>query len=138
MIVAAFETAKTPGAALHLMGLLSDGGVHSSNEHLYALVDAAVAGRGAACHGALLHGRPRRSAVQRRGYMRAVAGTCRVEGPGRRALRDCHASSGRYYAMDRDKRWERVRRRTRPSSAPSRCRDRPSVDRYAGLLRLPR
>ena len=42
-IVAAFETAKKQGAALHLMGLLSDGGVHSSNEHLYALVDAAVA-----------------------------------------------------------------------------------------------
>ena len=38
----AIETAKAPGAALHLMGLLSDGGVHSSNEHLYALIKHAV------------------------------------------------------------------------------------------------
>ena len=52
-IVAAFETAKKPGAALHLMGLLSDGGVHSSNEHLYALVDAAVAAGLAGASGCL-------------------------------------------------------------------------------------
>ena len=39
----AFEAARMPGAALHFMGLVSDGGVHSSNEHLYALVRAAVA-----------------------------------------------------------------------------------------------
>ena len=38
----AIAAAKAPGAALHLMGLLSDGGVHSSNEHLYALIKHAV------------------------------------------------------------------------------------------------
>ena len=95
-IVAAFETAKKPGAALHLMGLLSDGGVHSSNEHLYALVDAAVAA-GVPRHGALLHGRPRRSARQRgrlHGRARGLFGTGRVEGPGRRALRDFHRLRG--------------------------------------------
>ena len=39
----AFAAAARPGAALHLMGLVSDGGVHSSNEHLYALARAAKA-----------------------------------------------------------------------------------------------
>ncbi|MEG1197104.1 MAG: 2,3-bisphosphoglycerate-independent phosphoglycerate mutase, partial [Raoultibacter sp.] len=39
----AIEVAKKPGAALHVMGLLSDGGVHSNNQHLYALVRHAVA-----------------------------------------------------------------------------------------------
>ncbi|MDE8703734.1 2,3-bisphosphoglycerate-independent phosphoglycerate mutase, partial [Adlercreutzia equolifaciens] len=39
----AFAAASQPQAALHLMGLVSDGGVHSSNEHLYGLVVAAVA-----------------------------------------------------------------------------------------------
>ena len=39
----AFRAASAPGSALHLMGLVSDGGVHSSNEHLYALMRAAKA-----------------------------------------------------------------------------------------------
>ena len=42
IIEEAFAEAKKPGAALHLMGLVSDGGVHSSNRHLYALIAAAI------------------------------------------------------------------------------------------------
>ena len=43
VINAVLDAAKVPGAALHLMGLLSDGGVHSSNKHLYALIEHAAA-----------------------------------------------------------------------------------------------
>ena len=42
VLIGAFESACRQGAALHLMGLLSDGGVHSSNAHLYALMDMAA------------------------------------------------------------------------------------------------
>lgn len=41
VLLSAMDNAKKPGAALHLMGLLSDGGVHSHYEHLYALLDMA-------------------------------------------------------------------------------------------------
>ena len=113
-IVAAFETAKKPGAALHLMGLLSDGGVHSSNEHLYALVDAAVA---AGVPRVMVHcfmdGRdvpPASGAAYMAelvDYLERAASKAPDGAP-------CEISiasvEGRYYAMDRDNRWERVER----------------------------
>ena len=113
-IVAAFETAKKQGSALHLMGLLSDGGVHSSNEHLYALVDAAVA---AGVPRIMVHcfmdGRdvPPASGA---GYMAELVDHLERAASKAPAGAPCEISiasvEGRYYAMDRDNRWERVER----------------------------
>jgi len=98
-----FDGLKESGGALHVMGLLSDGGVHSHIDHLYAVLEAAKA-RGLAnvrIH-AFMDGRdtPPESGVS---YMEALLS--RLDGglPGRVAT-----ISGRYYAMDRDNRWERV------------------------------
>ena len=109
-IQAAFEAAKAPGAALHLMGLLSDGGVHSSQDHLYALLRAARdAGVPTVRVHCLMDGRdvPPASGA---GYVQQlldVIGDLRdtAEGPFDAAIASI---SGRYYAMDRDSRWERV------------------------------
>ncbi len=105
----AFNAASKPDAALHVMGLLSDGGVHSTCGHLYALLEAA---KGAQVPQIILH--------------------CFMDGrdvsptSGVRFLKElneeieslscdsCTISigsiSGRYYAMDRDCRWDRVER----------------------------
>ena len=113
-IVAAFETAKKQGAALHLMGLLSDGGVHSSNEHLYALVDAAVAvGVPRIMVHCFMDGRdvPPASGA---GYMAELVDHLERAASKAPAGAPCEISiasvEGRYYAMDRDNRWERVER----------------------------
>ena len=103
VLVTAVEEAKAKGGALHLMGLLSDGGVHSHIDHVYALL--ALAKR----HGltkvyvhAFLDGRdtPPSSAI---GYVAALEAKMAEIGVGSIAT-----IAGRYYAMDRDKRWERV------------------------------
>ncbi len=91
------------GAALHLFGLLSDGGVHSHIEHLFALIDMAKQ-RGVQTlyvH-AILDGRdtPPQSG---KGYVQQLADKLRETGFGKIAT-----VAGRYYAMDRDKRWDRV------------------------------
>ena len=90
---------------LHLMGLLSDGSVHSLNTHLYALVE--MAKREAVtdiCIHCFTDGRdtPPESGA---GYLEALQKEIRRIGVGRIAT-----VSGRYYAMDRDKRWERIER----------------------------
>lgn len=90
-------------SALHLMGLLSDGGVHSHLKHLFALVELAKK-RGITelyIH-AILDGRdvPPRSAAQ---YIEELEQKLKEIGLGKIAT-----VSGRYYAMDRDKRWERT------------------------------
>jgi len=88
---------------LHLMGLLSDGGVHSHNTHLYALLQMA---REKGLHRvyvhAILDGRdvPPRSALK---YLQELEERLGALGVGRVAT-----ISGRYYTMDRDKRWDRV------------------------------
>lgn len=90
---------------LHLMGLLSDGGVHSHNTHLYALIKMA---RQEGVEEILIHsfldGRdtPPRSAVH---YLAELEAELVTIGGGRIAT-----IIGRYYAMDRDNRWERVER----------------------------
>ncbi len=93
---------KSSGGCCHLMGLLSPGGVHSHQDHIAALARA-VAERGVpvALH-AFLDGRdtPPRSAP---GYLRRLQNDVNAA-PGVRVA----TVSGRYYAMDRDKRWERV------------------------------
>ena len=102
-LVAAMDTARTGGKALHLMGLIGPGGVHASQEHLLGLLRAAKA-RGVArvfVH-AFLDGRdtPPMSAL---GYLEELERFLRETGTGRIAT-----VSGRFYAMDRDKRWDRV------------------------------
>jgi 2,3-bisphosphoglycerate-independent phosphoglycerate mutase len=98
----ALDAAKSRGGRLHLLGLLSDGGVHSSLEHLFALIDvAAVEGVHVVVH-PFLDGRdtPPESGG---GYMRLLLE--RLHGKGTVGV-----VSGRYWAMDRDKRWDRVER----------------------------
>ncbi len=111
VLTEAFSQVREAGSALHLMGLLSDGGVHSSDEHLFALLEAAAdAGVPQVLVHCFLDGRdvPPKSAV---GYIEALEermAALQAEHP------SCEMGiatvSGRYYAMDRDKRWDRVQR----------------------------
>ncbi|MGB9712506.1 MAG: 2,3-bisphosphoglycerate-independent phosphoglycerate mutase [Dissulfurimicrobium sp.] len=91
------------GHTLHLMGLVSDGGVHSQIGHLFALLKMARdRGLAKVCVHAFLDGRdtlPSSGA----GYMRELVAEMDRLGSGKIAT-----IIGRYYAMDRDKRWERV------------------------------
>ncbi|MGE5675882.1 MAG: 2,3-bisphosphoglycerate-independent phosphoglycerate mutase [Mycobacterium leprae] len=99
----ALNRAKAEGSALHLMGLLSDGGVHSHVDHLYALIDMAKnAGVKRLFVHAFLDGRdvPPRSALE---WIKPLQEKLAASGIGQIAT-----VSGRYYAMDRDKRWDRV------------------------------
>ncbi|MGH9879975.1 MAG: 2,3-bisphosphoglycerate-independent phosphoglycerate mutase [Pyrinomonadaceae bacterium] len=105
MLIEAMDGAKIRGKALHFMGLVSDGKVHSSQEHLYALLlMAAQRGVERVYVHAFLDGRdtPPKSAVY---YISALRDRIREIGKGEIA-----SVIGRYYAMDRDKRWERTRR----------------------------
>ncbi|MBM7648735.1 2,3-bisphosphoglycerate-independent phosphoglycerate mutase [Bacillus ectoiniformans] len=99
----AIAHAKKNGTALHLFGLLSDGGVHSHLEHLFALLDlAAQEGLEKVYVHGFLDGRdvgPRTA----KEYIQATLDKMEECGVGQFAT-----ISGRYYAMDRDKRWERV------------------------------
>jgi len=91
------------GGKLHLLGLLSDGGVHSHNTHLYALVRMAKQlGVKDVCIHAFMDGRdtPPTSGA---GYLEQLEAELRKIGLGRVAT-----VTGRYWAMDRDNRWERV------------------------------
>ncbi|MGD0968980.1 MAG: 2,3-bisphosphoglycerate-independent phosphoglycerate mutase [Candidatus Aquilonibacter sp.] len=102
-LVDALEHVKRNNATLHLLGLLSDGQVHSSITHLFALIDAAVAAKVPFAIHAFLDGRdvPPRSAQI---YLEALEEKLDAVGrPGSIA-----SISGRFYAMDRDKRWERT------------------------------
>ncbi len=102
-IVAAMDKAIKAGKAVHIMGLMSPGGVHSHEDHIYAAVEMAAA-RGAEkifLH-CFLDGRdtPPRSAE---GSLKAFTELFAKLGKGRIA-----SLVGRYYAMDRDNNWERV------------------------------
>ncbi|MDR2295358.1 MAG: 2,3-bisphosphoglycerate-independent phosphoglycerate mutase, partial [Clostridiales Family XIII bacterium] len=100
----AADRALRNGGALHLIGLVSDGGVHSHNTHLYALLALAKRkGLERVYIHAFLDGRdtPPHSAAA---FLAALEEEIARSGAGRIVL-----LSGRYYAMDRDKRWDRVR-----------------------------
>jgi 2,3-bisphosphoglycerate-independent phosphoglycerate mutase len=105
VLLAAMNEVKKSGRALHLMGLISDGQVHSSQEHLYALLSLA---RQCQLERVYIHcfldGRdtPPSSAAH---YVAALQKKIEEIGCGRIA-----SLVGRYYAMDRDKRWERTQR----------------------------
>ena len=95
--------AKNHQGVLHLMGLVSDGGVHSHIEHLFALIDLAKAQKVPEVYiHCFLDGRdvPPTSAAQ---YLRQLQEFLTERQYGKIAT-----VMGRYYAMDRDKRWERV------------------------------
>jgi 2,3-bisphosphoglycerate-independent phosphoglycerate mutase len=88
---------------LHLIGLLSDGGVHSHNSHLYALIELAKQKNLINIYAhAILDGRdvPPKSALK---YIRELQSIMNEIGVGKVAT-----VSGRYYTMDRDKRWDRI------------------------------
>ncbi len=102
-LIWAMDAVKENGGNLHLMGLLSDGGVHSHNTHLYALVEMAKK-RGVKnvfIH-CLLDGRdvPPTSAAE---YMKQLVEKLDEIGVGRVA-----SIQGRFWGMDRDNIWERV------------------------------
>ena len=104
-IVDAIRKTVANGATLHIWGLLSDGSVHSHIDHLMAILDVAAANGATriAVH-AVLDGRdkPPRSALA---FVDRLEAKLKQLGRGRIAT-----IIGRYYAMDRDKRWERVER----------------------------
>jgi 2,3-bisphosphoglycerate-independent phosphoglycerate mutase len=104
-LLAAMQSAKQSDGALHLMGLLSDGGVHSRLDHIFAMFDMAkTQGITNIFFHAFLDGRdtPPSSAVR---YIKQLEEHLTKIGIGTIA-----SVSGRYYAMDRDKRWERVQK----------------------------
>ena len=98
-----FSHVKRTGGCFHLLGLVSPGGVHSSFEHLDALIDAAKAAGVPVRVAGFLDGRdvPPRSAGP---YLERLERKCAEHGNAAISM-----ISGRYYAMDRDKRWERTR-----------------------------
>ena len=102
-LLKAMNNAKDNGKALHLMGLLSDGGVHSHNTHLYALLEMAkrVGVEKVFVH-CFMDGRdvPPSSGKD---YVKELMDKLEEIGVGKIAT-----VMGRYYAMDRDNRWERV------------------------------
>jgi len=104
-IVQAMQRAREGGKQLHLFGLLSDGGVHSHQNHLYALLRTAREFKveRVFVH-AFMDGRDT-GPTSGAGYIAALEQKMREYGVGKIA-----SVSGRYYAMDRDKRWERERK----------------------------
>ena len=102
-LLKAMHNAKENGKALHFMGLLSDGGVHSHNTHLYALLEMAKKlGLEKVFVHCFMDGRdvPPSSGKD---YVKQLMDKLQEIGVGKIAT-----VMGRYYAMDRDNRWERV------------------------------
>ncbi len=100
----ALEYARQPGKKLHLIGLLGDGGVHSHSDHLFALLDIAAANALDPVLHLITDGRdtPTQNGIK---YCAALLDKINRVGVGRVAT-----VSGRYFAMDRDTRWERTQR----------------------------
>lgn len=101
--VKAMDDAKKNNKALHIMGLLSDGGVHSHINHIFAILDMAHRrGLERVFVHCFLDGRdvPPRSGS---GYVKQLADKCAQLGNAKIAT-----VQGRFYGMDRDKRWDRV------------------------------
>lgn len=100
----AIENCKKNGSDLHIYGLLSDGGVHSLNSHLYAILELAKRqGLDRVYIHCFMDGRDT-SPTSGIEYVRELVGECEKH-TGRIAT-----ITGRYWAMDRDNRWERIER----------------------------
>lgn len=102
-VVSAYSYAQKTGKKLHLMGLTSDGGVHSSLDHLFKLIEI---GKEYGLQNMFVHcfmdGRdtdPKSGA----GFIEQLDSVCRENGAAIASI------VGRFYAMDRDKRWDRVK-----------------------------
>jgi 2,3-bisphosphoglycerate-independent phosphoglycerate mutase len=95
--------AFTAGERVHLVGMVSDGGVHSSFDHLQALIDLAgqLGVADLVVHG-ITDGRDT-SPTAAAGFLATLEDRCRQAGAGRVA-----SVVGRFYAMDRDRRWDRI------------------------------
>ena len=105
VLLEAVRRAKANDGSLHIFGLLSDGGVHSHIDHLKAIIDLAAAEKLSRVYiHCFLDGRdvPPRCAEK---YIADLEEYMKKKGVGKIAT-----VSGRYYAMDRDKRWERVQK----------------------------
>ncbi len=104
VLLGAMSQVRKAGGRLHLMGLVSDGGVHSHIKHLFALIELARRQEVAVCVHAFMDGRdtpPQGGA----GYLEQLEAEMSRLGHG------CLATViGRYFAMDRDNRWDRVER----------------------------
>ena len=102
-VVSAYEYAKNNGKSVHLMGLTSNGGVHSSLDHLFRLCaiskEYGIANTYVHC---FMDGRDT-DPKSGKGFIEQLQAECEKNG--------CQIASivGRFYAMDRDKRWERVK-----------------------------
>ena len=102
-LLAAMNNCKANNSALHTFGLLSDGGVHSHNTHLYGLLEMAKReGIEKDYVHAFLDGRDT-APTSGKGFMEQLVAKMEEIGVGKVA-----SVSGRYYAMDRDNRWDRV------------------------------
>ncbi len=104
-LTGAVDKAREQGGAVHILGLLSPGGIHSHEDQILAMVELArQRGAGAVYLHAFLDGRdtPPRSALA---SIRTADRLLREAGLGRIAT-----VTGRYFAMDRDKRWDRIRK----------------------------
>lgn len=103
--IKAMNACKENGTALHLIGLLSDGGVHSHIYHLFAFLKLAkMQGLKEVFIHCFLDGRDV-SPTSGAGFVKDVVDKCNELGIGKIATIE-----GRYYAMDRDNRWDRVER----------------------------
>ncbi len=103
-IVSAYEYAKVNGKNVHLMGLTSNGGVHSSLDHLFTLVDISKQyGIEHTYVHCFMDGRDT-DPKSGKGFIQQLTDKC-AEVPGAAIA----SIVGRFYAMDRDKRWERVK-----------------------------
>jgi 2,3-bisphosphoglycerate-independent phosphoglycerate mutase len=105
VLIDAIENVNNRGTSLHLMGLVSDGGVHSHIKHLEALIDLSIKNNVNDLYiHAFLDGRdvPPRSAIP---YLKEVDDYLKSKGAGEIA-----SVSGRYYSMDRDNRWDRIKK----------------------------
>lgn len=102
-LLAAIKNARDNDSAIHFMGLLSDGGVHSHNTHLYGLLEMAKReGLKKVYVHCFLDGRDTPPASGK-GYIEELQAKMKEIGVG-----EIGVVSGRYYAMDRDNRWDRV------------------------------
>ena len=103
VLIGAMKNACTSGRKLHLFGLVSDGGVHSRQEHLYALLKMArQQGVDRVFVHAFMDGRDTLP-TNGGGYLEQLQQKMREYNSGKIA-----SVNGRYYAMDRDRRWERI------------------------------
>ena len=103
--LSAMESCRNHGGALHLMGLLSDGGVHSHITHLFALLEMA---KQQGLHRVYIHGfldGRDVSPTSGAGFVSECAAACLEIGVGQ-----ISTLMGRYFAMDRDQRWDRVQK----------------------------